>query len=70
MQKIDQLITALGAQTVATTAPTSSLDSGVLVNAFNGMQDMLAKQLDIHSEMNSHARDNKDLMQKLLNVSM
>jgi len=69
MQKIDQLITVLGAQTGATVVAQS--DKGdMIANAFNGLQDMMAKHLDISSEMAVHAKDNKDLMQKLLNVSM
>jgi hypothetical protein len=68
VQKLDELIKVLGAQAGATTVAASGGD--MVASAFNGLQDMLAKQLDIHSEMNNHARDNKDLMQKLLNVSM
>jgi hypothetical protein len=72
IQKMDELITALGQHSGGATATTAAASSSgdMIANAFNGMQDMLAKQLDIHTEMNSHARDNKDLMQKLLNVSM
>ena len=48
----------------------SAAGGDTMATAFSGLQEMMAKQLDIHTEMNSHARDNKDLMQKLLNVSM
>jgi hypothetical protein len=44
--------------------------SDMLTNAFNGMADILTKQLDLHEEMADHAKDNKDLLDKLLKVSM
>jgi len=62
--KLDELITAIG----KSSAPTTGGDG--IATAFNGLQDMLAKQLGVHEEMAVHAKDNKDLLDKLLKVSM
>lgn len=52
----------------------SQLQSGsndpMMAQAFNKMQDLMAKTLGVNEEMANHARDSKDLVQKLLNVSM
>jgi hypothetical protein len=64
-QKLDQLIATMGAGN--TNAAASGNDA--IASAFNGFQDMLAKQLGVHEEMAGHARDNKDLLDKLLKVS-
>jgi hypothetical protein len=64
-KKIDNLIDAMS----KSTGPKAS-GTDMIADAFNGLQDMLAKQLDVQQDMAGHAKDNKDLVQKLLNVSM
>jgi len=40
-----------------------------IADAFNSMKDMMIKQLDVASDMETHTRDSKYLMEKLLNAS-
>jgi hypothetical protein len=64
--KMDQMITAMKSSTQGTAAG----GTDAIAEAFNGFQNMMAKQLGVHEEMAVHAKDNKDLLDKLLKVSM
>jgi hypothetical protein len=44
--------------------------SDSLANVFGEMKDTMAKQLEAHEEIANHSRDHKDLLDKLLKVSM
>jgi archaellum component FlaC len=44
-------------------------NSNIAAEVFNSMQDMMAKQLHLQQDMVSHAKDNNDLVQKLINVT-
>lgn len=66
-QKIDALI---GAMSSGATTTAASTGGSTIADAFNGLHDMMARHLDVSKEMAGHAKDNKDLVQKLLNVSM
>lgn len=49
----------------------SGITTGVqAIDAVANLADMVSKQLDVQLDMANHAKDSKDLMQKLLNVSM
>jgi hypothetical protein len=65
---LKRLADALEGKSTGTGGAANSGD--MIASAFNGLQDMLAQQLNLNSDMVSHARDSKDLMQKLVNASM
>ena len=65
-KKIDELIVALGSS--AGQGAVGNTDS--IASAFNSFSDMMAEHLHVSKEMAVHAKDNKDLVQKLLNVTM
>jgi uncharacterized protein YoaH (UPF0181 family) len=67
LKKIDDLISVIG-EKFNSTSTNSAGD--IITNAFNGMTDILTKQLGFHEEIADHAKDNKDLLDKLLKVSM
>jgi hypothetical protein len=70
-KKIDELITTLSKHTeVAQTKTDKATDSTDLADMFNGLQDVMAKHLDVSQAMASHMKDNKDITKKLLDATL
>ena len=66
MRKIDQLMDSMSKSTMMKAA--GSTDS--MSSLMDKMQTLMNAQLDVQKDMVSHVSDSKDLMRKLVNVSM